>query len=261
MNKKNRHGIINKDSCFYDQLKTTFESANPQNPKQPTPCSTSDPGRDRLVHLPDEGVDVVLTVTKVTTLNEVLELAGAETTSWVGKLEWPEEVGGLLEVGADGVDLVDEVLHADNAVLAEVLLDDLVVGERNTLLVDLAVTALVDKLTDGLKVGVTVGDEWLDDLEHLNGSLGQLDEDTVVDLEKTEELEGLALLWVNLVDTLDADNEGKLWLGWDVERALLLGDTGQADLLALLVAVLLDVGLGALEDGGTLLLVGLSYSH
>ncbi|KAI7613860.1 hypothetical protein KC319_g19993, partial [Hortaea werneckii] len=31
----------------------------------------------------------------------------------------------------------------------------------------LGVTALVDKLTDGLEVGVTVGDERLDDLEHL----------------------------------------------------------------------------------------------
>ena len=42
---------------------------------------------------------------------------------------------------------------------------------------------------------------WLDDLEHLQGSLGKLDEDTVVDLQKTEELKGLALLGVDLVDT------------------------------------------------------------
>lgn len=114
----------------------------------------------------------------------MLELAGTETTSGGGKLEGPEEVGGLLEVGANGVDLVDEVLDADDAEVAEVLLNDLVVGERQALLVDLTVAALVDKLADGLEVGVAVGDERLDNLEHLNGGLGQLDEDTIVDLEK-----------------------------------------------------------------------------
>lgn len=200
---------------------------------------------------------MVLTVAKVTTLDEVLELPGTETTSGVGQLEGPEEVGGLLEVGANGVDLVDQVLNADNAELAEVLLDDGVVSERDALLVDLAVAALVDELADGLEVGVTVGDVGLDDLQHLNGGLGDLDEAAVVDLEKTEELQGLALLGVNLVDTLDADNEGELGLSRDVERALLLGNALKADLLALSVAVLLDVGLGALEDDLALLLVGL----
>lgn len=200
---------------------------------------------------------MVLTVAKVTTLDEVLELPGTEATSGVGQLEGPEEVGGLLEVGANGVDLVDQVLNADNTELAEVLLDDGVVSERDALLVDLAVAALVDELADGLEVGVTVGDVGLNDLQHLNGGLGELDEAAVVDLEKTEELQGLALLGVNLVDTLDADNEGELGLSRDVVRALLLGNAVKADLLALSVAVLLDVGLGALEDDLALLLVGL----
>lgn len=201
---------------------------------------------------------MVLTVAKVTTLDEVLELAGTEATSGVGQLEGPQEVAGLLEVGADGVDLVDQVLDADNAVLAKALLDDGVVGQRDALLVDLAVTALVDELADGLEVGVTVGNVGLDDLEHLRGGLGELDEDTVVDLEQTEELEGLALLGVDLVDTLDAGHEDEPGLSGDVERALLLGDASEADLLALGIAVLLDVGLGALEDNLTLLLVGLT---
>lgn len=154
-----------------------------------------------LVHLPDELVDELLTVTKVTTLDEVLELAGAETTSRRGELEGPEEVGDGLEVGADGVELVDDVLNAGDAVLAEILLDEGVVGDGQALLVDLSVTTLVDKLTDGLEVGVSVGDEGLDNLQHLRGGLGELDEDTVVDLEETEELESLALLGVDLVDT------------------------------------------------------------
>ena len=144
------------------------------------------------------------------------ELAWAETTVGVAELEWPEEVGGLLEVGSDGVDFVNEVLHANDAVLAEVLLDDGVVGQSDALLVDLAIAALVHKLPDGLEVGETVCDVWFDDSDHLHGSLGQTDEDTIVDLEETEELESLALLRVNLVDTLDADNEDELRLGGNV---------------------------------------------
>jgi hypothetical protein len=210
-----------------------------------------------LVHLADEGVDSLLAVTKVTTLDEVLELAGTETTSGVGELEGPEEVGGLLEVGANSEDLVDEILNTDNAVLAKVLLNNGVVGKSNTLLVDLSVTTLVDKLLDGLQVGVTVGDPRLNNLEHLSDGLGDLDEDTVVDLEETEELEDLAGLGRHLVDTLDTDDEDQVGLSRDVGRVLRLGNAVKTDLLTLSIAVLLDVLLSTLEDDLTLLLVGL----
>jgi len=56
---------------------------------------------------------------------------------------------------------------------------------------------------------------------------------------------------------LDTDNIDELGLGRDVERTILLGKTSETDFLLLLIAVLLDVGLGALEDDATLLLVGL----
>ena len=49
----------------------------------------------RLVHLPDELVDVGLPITKVTTLDEVLEFPCPPATSGVGELEWPKEVGCL----------------------------------------------------------------------------------------------------------------------------------------------------------------------
>jgi hypothetical protein len=38
-------------------------------------------------------------------------------------------VVGTLEVGLDGVDLVNEILHSDNALPTKVVLDDLVVSE------------------------------------------------------------------------------------------------------------------------------------
>lgn len=201
------------------------------------------------------------------------ELASSETTSWVGELEGPEEVGSLLEVGANSEDLVDQILNADNTVLAEVGLNKSVIGESNTLLGDLSISALVNELADGLEVGVSVGNPWLDDLQHLKGGLGHANEDTIVDLEKTEELKDLARLWCDLVDTkntleasqikivenlpLDTDNEDQLLLSWDVEGTLLLGQAVETDLLTLLITVLLDVLLSTLEDDTTLLLLGL----
>ena len=60
----------------------------------------------------------------------------------------------LLEVGASSEDLVYEIFDGEDVVLAESLLDDGVVRERDTLLVNLAVAALVDKLADRLQVGL-----------------------------------------------------------------------------------------------------------
>jgi len=100
-------------------------------------------------------VDVSFPVTKITTLNIVLELPCPPSTGGVGELEWPKEVGGLLEVRPGSDNLMHEILDTKDVVLAEVLLDDGVVGEGGALFVDLAVAALVDQLADGLEVGFT----------------------------------------------------------------------------------------------------------
>ena len=46
---------------------------------------------------------------------------GARPLTCAGQLEGPQEVGAVLEVGAHVVELGHEVLHADDAVLAQVL--------------------------------------------------------------------------------------------------------------------------------------------
>lgn len=55
----------------------------------------------------------------------------------------------------------------------------------------------------------------------------------------------------------DADDEDEFGLSRDVESAFLFAQTGQADFLALGIAVLLDVGFGALEDHATLFFLNL----
>jgi hypothetical protein len=59
-------------------------------------------------------------------------------------------------VRAGGNDLVHEIFDAEDVVLAESLLDDAVRGKGDTLLVELAVSALVDEFADGFEVGFTV---------------------------------------------------------------------------------------------------------
>lgn len=79
----------------------------------------------------------------------MLELAGPEATGRIAQLEGPKEIAGLFEIGSDGEDLVDQVLHAHDAIIPKVGLDQLVVGQRDALAVNLAVTALVDKVAHG----------------------------------------------------------------------------------------------------------------
>jgi hypothetical protein len=133
-----------------------------------------------LVHLLDKSVDVLLSVTQIAALDVMLELPRSETASGVTQLEWPQEVTCLFEVRSDGGNLVDQVFHTDDAELAQVVLDQLVVGEGDALLVDLAIAALVDEFTDGLKVRVPVGDVRVNDGEHLLGGFSEADEDAVI---------------------------------------------------------------------------------
>lgn len=208
----------------------------------------------------DELGDVLLAVASVTALNERDELPGTEATGGVGELEGPQVLGDLLEVGAAGGNLVNEVLHADDTVLAELLLNDGVVGDGDTLAVDLGVAALVDKLADSLEVGLTVGNVWLNETEHLLGRLGDTNKDTVVDLEETEKLHDLLGLGGDLGDTLETDDKVDLGLGRDVVVSGLASLTLKTDLLFLLGNVLLDVLVGALEDDLALSLAGLIVS-
>jgi len=176
----------------------------------------------------------------------------------VAKLEGPQEVVGSLEVGTASVDLVDEVLNADDVFVAEGLGDDLVVGQGDALLVDLAVTALVDKIGDGLQGGLAVGDVWLNAGEHGHGGEVDLHEGGVVKLTQTEKLEDLLGLGVDTHDTADTDDQENLGHVLDEVVAEVLGLALGTDESALVGAVLLHVLLSTLEDdlAGSLLGLG-----
>lgn len=69
-----------------------------------------------LVHPPDHSVNLVLPVSCITSLNKVGGLLVHASTGR-GHFERPEEVVGSLEVLSNSVDLMDEILNADDSIL------------------------------------------------------------------------------------------------------------------------------------------------
>jgi hypothetical protein len=184
-----------------------------------------------LVHGLNQVVDELFTVTSITTFDEVTELTLLPHVVGVGELEGPEEVVGFLEVGTNSGNFVDEIFNTDDTILAESLFNDSVIVDGDTLLADLGISTLVDQFTDGLQVGSTVSNIGLNQLEHFRGSLVQADKDTVVDLQKTQELENLTGLGSNVVDTTDTDNKDQLFLSGNVVVTVGLGLTTESDFL------------------------------
>ena len=117
------------------------------------------------------------------------------------ELEWPQEVVGFLEMGADSHDLVDQVLHIVDSALSEFACDNAVISERQSHSVDLAVTSLVDELSNGVSSWVSPSNPWLNPLDHVQSGFVQFNEHTVVDLSQSKELQDFLWLWVHLVDT------------------------------------------------------------
>lgn len=118
------------------------------------------------------------------------------------------------------VDFVDQILNGGDSVSAQLAGDNIVVDDGQSVAVDLSVTTLVDQFSDGLEVGVTVkgkqvsccyacqkrrnipvSDVGLDELQHLEGSLVELEEGTVVDLFESQQLENLSGLGVETSNT------------------------------------------------------------
>jgi hypothetical protein len=77
-------------------------------------------GRKLSDHAAEQVVDVLLAVSVLAALDVVQALLGHAPLGR-GQLEGPQEVGSLLEVGPDRVDLVDQILDAADVVLPQCL--------------------------------------------------------------------------------------------------------------------------------------------
>lgn len=203
-------------------------------------------------------VDVFFSVTSRTTLDEVLELSSdTPATAWVRQLEWPQEVTSLLEVWTNSVDFVNQVLDRLDTVLTQDGFNNGVVGQWNSLLVDLTVTSLVDQLSDGGQGWVTNSTVLFNQLQQFGGGLGDLDENTRVDLSQSQQLEDLSGLWWDLHDTLDSDNEDNLGFAFNEVGTISLSSSLGVNDGSFSSSVFLDVSFGSLVKSSSLFLVDL----
>ena len=114
----------------------------------------------------------------------------------------------MLELGSAGVDLMDDVLNAEKVVSCQGVLDNFVRSQGDSLAIDLAVASLVYQVIDEFLGGwalnliylkllktlimLPIGDEGLDCLEHVEGCLVDLHEDSSVELSQSQQLEDLS---------------------------------------------------------------------
>ena len=97
-----------------------------------------------------------------------------------------------------------QILHTDDTKFPQILLNDLIVGQRDPLLVDFSVSAFVDEVADCCDAGVAVGNVRFDNFEHFGSGFGEFDKDAVVDLKETQELHNLARFRGHFIDTGNA---------------------------------------------------------
>ena len=105
------------------------------------------PGRNYLEHSSDEIANGLFSVSEKTVVQVGSSLVDLAATGWV-ELEGPQEVRSLLESGSAGVDLIDQILDAEDVVLSKRLFNCEVRDQRDSLSQHLSVTSLVDELRD-----------------------------------------------------------------------------------------------------------------
>jgi len=73
-------------------------------------------------------------------------------------------------VRSASVNFVDQIFNAEDVVLAKSLRNDFVVGKRNSLLIDLSVTSLVDQVRDDVSGGISIFYRLIYDAQRCNDS-------------------------------------------------------------------------------------------
>ena len=97
---------------------------------------------------------------------------------------------------------MDEILNTGDSVFTEFSLNNGVISDWDSSSLDLTATSLVDEFADGLSGWITVGNEWLDHLDHVPCGFVKFDENGVVQLSQSEELQNFLWLWGKLSDTV-----------------------------------------------------------
>lgn len=186
-----------------------------------------------LYHLLDQSVDLITLEAAGTTLVVVVQLLSLESLARGVHLEGPQEVGGLLEVLTRGKDFVNQVLHANDVDVAKGSADYGIGADGDSLSANFAKASLVDELSNRLHVGGAIGNVGLHHAKHLNGSSIQTNEDGIIYLTQTKQLEDLLDLRRDTNDTADTDHNGNLVLRRNIDLVIGLGLAAVGDGISL----------------------------
>ena len=88
-------------------------------------------------------------------------------------------------MGTNSSDFVDEILSGSNSVLTELTLNNAVVGEWDSALVNLSVASFVDEVSDSLLAGVAISNVRFNSSDHVDGGLVESNKGAVVQLSQS----------------------------------------------------------------------------
>jgi len=96
---------------------------------------------------------------------------------------------------------MNKILNTGDSDFTEFTFNDAVVGEWKSSSLDFTAASFIDEFADSLSGWITVGNEWLNHLDHVPCGLVEFDENGVVQLSQSEELQDFLWLWCKLSDT------------------------------------------------------------
>ena len=108
---------------------------------------------DTLVHPSNKPVDLVFPVASISTFYKMGGLF-LHSTSWRRQFKGPQEVVCFFETFSNGIDLMNQILHADDSIFPKRSSNQCVVCQGNSLLVDFAITTLVDQFIYELQIWI-----------------------------------------------------------------------------------------------------------
>ena len=122
---------------------------------------------DTLVYPSNKPVDLVFPVVSISTFYKMGGLF-LHSTSWRRQFKGPQEVVCFFETFSNGIDLMNQILRADDSIFPKRSSNQCVVCQGNSLFVDFAITTLVDQFIYRLQIRVPPYNVWLHNSQHVN---------------------------------------------------------------------------------------------
>ena len=121
---------------------------------------------DTLVHPSNKPLDLVFPVASVSTFYKMGGLF--HSPSWRRQFKGPQEVVCRFETFSNGIDLMNQILRADDSVFPKRPSNQCIVCQGSSLLVHFAITTLVDQFIYRLQIWVPPCNVWLHNSQHVN---------------------------------------------------------------------------------------------